>query len=437
MGCPPEQVHPGEQATPKNESAASEQERKIRDYIQDDLKNRNMDMLKETTFQVKNLGPLIEGGKFSVKPLTLFCGPNNTGKTWTMYSLCHFLELCKSIIDKKEGIDIDEKERIDIILEKKSFNKIFTQILPAFFNSDAEIFANTQFSVSINDKTLEDCLKEMKQFPDTFLIPAERNGLHLFFRELSNRRTTLLHHASKKEIDIDELLRDVILSPYAQPIADYIDWLNTITTNHKTTTKKGIMEAIASKNLKDILQGTYKIDKEGRIDFKPRQKKRGTEYQTPELALHLTSSTVKSFFGLWYYLSYQAEKDDFLMIDEPEINIHPENQRKIARLIARLVNNGVYCIISTHSDYFVRELNNLIMLDNDEDNTLKQKYKYAQEETLHPEKVGAYLFDKGKIEPFDISPDDGIYATTFDKVITDLNDTNNGIYYALKENNDE
>ena len=429
MGCPPEQVNPGEQATPKNESAASEQERKIRDYIQDDLKNRNMDILRETTFQVKNLGPLIEGGEFSVKPLTLFCGPNNTGKTWTMYSLCQFLKLCKSIIDKKE--------KIDILVKKESFNKIFTQNLSDFFNTDAEIFANTQFSVRINDEKQEDCLKEIKQFSDTFLIPAERNGLHLFFRELSNRRTTLLHHASRKKIDIGKLLRDVILSPYARPVADYIDWLNTITTNHKTTTQKGIMEAIASKNLKDILQGTYKIDKEGRIDFKPRQKKKGKEYQTSKLALHLTSSTVKSFFGLWYYLSYQAEEDDFLMIDEPELNIHPENQRKIARLIARLVNNGVYCIISTHSDYFVRELNNLIMLDNDKDNTLKQKYKYDQEETLQPEKVGAYLFDKGKIEPFDISPDDGIYATTFDNVITDLNDTNNGIYYALKENNDE
>ena len=39
-------------------------------------------------FDVKNLG-VIREGKFTQKPLTLFCGPNNSGKTWAMYSLYH------------------------------------------------------------------------------------------------------------------------------------------------------------------------------------------------------------------------------------------------------------------------------------------------------------------------------------------------------------
>ena len=67
-----------------------------------------------------------------------------------------------------------------------------------------------------------------------FLMPAERNGLHLFFRELSTRRTALLHHASRDNIDIAELLRDVVRSRYAIPIASYIDWLNNLTEIRKT-----------------------------------------------------------------------------------------------------------------------------------------------------------------------------------------------------------
>lgn len=41
-------------------------------------------------FQVENLG-VIKIGKFIQKPLTIFCGPNNSGKTWVIYSLyyCH------------------------------------------------------------------------------------------------------------------------------------------------------------------------------------------------------------------------------------------------------------------------------------------------------------------------------------------------------------
>lgn len=46
-------------------------------------------------------------------------------------------------------------------------------------------------------------------------MPAERNGLHLFYRELSTRRTALLHHVSKTDINIEELLRDVMRSRYA------------------------------------------------------------------------------------------------------------------------------------------------------------------------------------------------------------------------------
>lgn len=389
-----------------------------------------MEILEQATFKVRNLGPLVEGGEFAVKPLTLFCGPNNTGKTWTMYSLCHLFQSSKRYLEFSNTSAPDGPSF--------SFN-IVKGALSAFFNIDQDIFQKTEFEAVLkNGKKWSACLQEMGSFCDCFLIPAERNGLHLFFRELSSRRTALLHHASKKNIDIGKLLQDVISSPYATPIADYIDWLNMVASNHKTTTKKGVAEDIAGKKLqKDILHGKYSLDREGRISFTPYQSKRGKKYHTSKLALHMGSSTVKSFFGLWYYLTYQAEKGDVLMIDEPEINVHPENQRGIARLIASLVNKGLYCVISTHSDYLIRELNTLIMLNGEQDGTLAQKHKYSPDEILSPEKVGAYLFDGGKIKPFEIMPDDGIYATTFDKVISDLNNTNNAIHYALKDSGDE
>ena len=40
-------------------------------------------------FEVKNLG-VVKQGEFTQKPLTIFCGPNNSGKTWVMYSLYYF-----------------------------------------------------------------------------------------------------------------------------------------------------------------------------------------------------------------------------------------------------------------------------------------------------------------------------------------------------------
>ena len=121
------------------------------------------------------------------------------------------------------------------------------------------------------------------------------------------------------------------------------------------------------------------------------------------------------------------------MIDEPELNIHPKNQRQIARLLARLVNAGLNITFSTHSDYIVRELNTLIMLRQDGAEGLREKYPYKEDETLSTDQVAAYLFDEQTITPFEITPDDGIYATTFDDVIDELNSVNNDVYYSLQE----
>lgn len=58
------------------------------------------------------------------------------------------------------------------------------------------------------------------------------------------------------------------------------------------------------------------------------------------------------------------KKANLLMIDEPELNLHPDAQRLMARLIVYLVNNGIKVAVSTHSDYFIKEINSLIMLKN-------------------------------------------------------------------------
>ena len=56
-----------------------------------------------------------------------------------------------------------------------------------------------------------------------------------------------------------------------------------------------------------------------------------------------------------------ARPSDTLIIDEPEMNFHPDVQVVLARIFAVLVNKGLKVVVSTHSDYIVREFNNLIM----------------------------------------------------------------------------
>lgn len=81
------------------------------------------------------------------------------------------------------------------------------------------------------------------------------------------------------------------------------------------------------------------------------------------LPFHLSSSIVKTMASLVIYLRHIARIGDVLIIDEPEMNFHPDVQVVLARIFAILATRGLRIVVSTHSDYIIRELNNLIMAD--------------------------------------------------------------------------
>ena len=384
-------------------------------------------------FQVENLG-VIKIGEFTQKPLTIFCGPDNSGKTWVMYSLYYCHGSMAGLANETREAKVKKQDEKALKQSLAGFNKQLSATLADVFNTSPELLANARFCLAgVDESHFQELLDNPENTEFPFLMPAERNGLHLFYRELSTRRAALLHHASKENIDLTELLKDVIRSRYALPIAHYINWLNQLPEIQRGAA--GPFHQHALQLQKQLANGTYKVERRsGVIRFKSYQRKRGGA-ATQIMELHMTSSTVKSLFGLWFYLENQAQPGDLLMIDEPELNIHPENQRHIARLLARLVNAGLRVAISTHSDYIVREFNSLLMLSQD-NGELRDRHDYSEDEILNIEQVSACLFDKQKITPFEISPEDGIYATTFDTVIEDLNRVNDDIHYSFQEKHD-
>jgi len=267
---------------------------------------------------------------------------------------------------------------------------------------------------------------------NTFILPAERTGLNLFYQELNSTRNALINSLQKNKTNPIEVLKSMMVSSYPQPIADYIEFLNNTTLLKK---QKSLLSDLNLKMHHNILKGTYNIDKDGAISFLPYKKYfNGSEFQK-KIELHMSSSTVKTFFSLEFYIEYMAKEEDFLIIDEPELNLHPDNQRNIAKLIAQIVNRGVNVIISTHSDYIVRELNNLIMLNEDFESkvALMEKYGYENSELLSVENVNAYLINNGTVESMEINSCEGIIAKTFDNVVNKLNSSSDEIYYTKME----
>jgi predicted ATPase len=124
-----------------------------------------------------------------------------------------------------------------------------------------------------------------------------------------------------------------------------------------------------------------------------------------------------------------------VFIEEPEAHLHPRAQRLLARLIARAVNMGRNVVVTTHSDYLITALNNLIALSQLPKSKLK-RLGYTKEEVLPPESVAAYLVrtegDKAVVEKLQVTGE-GIPEDEFAKVAEELLGERGRIYDEIQK----
>ncbi|HCR4780282.1 TPA: ATP-binding protein, partial [Enterococcus faecium] len=217
--------------------------------------------------------------------------------------------------------------------------------------------------------------KNVISLPKVFYFPAERTGINVFKNELNESRlktydtllntvqfTNLTNQKKKAALKYDLLKKNIELlmettdnSSYPKPISDYINYLN----NMKNRYEQKNVNNIASYIRDEIIMGKYEIDeKDNSVSF--RQKFGKNRYRKERIPFHVVSSSIKSLYGLDYYLENSSKEGDYLIIDEPELSLHPENQVKLAKVITDIVESKIKLITSTHSDLFVRELTNIV-----------------------------------------------------------------------------
>ena len=292
---------------------------------------------------------LINKGELNLKGFTLLCGPNNTGKTYAMYSLYgllnkkfevhfYFLPYFLRQLAEKNVYQVDWRD-----LMAQHFDNIIRQIedsfhkqLPRLFSVGESEFSNTKIKLTFDRDALlqrainnewktklslgkeQDWFLYIEKAPNQttltlslretnlpqqiliafisshivklifsnisrrcFLLPAERSGLNLFFKELSSIRNRLLHQAQKYHINPMEVLQDLMASRYAEPVSDYIEFLNNLDAVKK---HKGQFCATAQEIQNKILKGQYEVSPHGDVYFLP--------HNSGQIPLHFTSSTV-------------------------------------------------------------------------------------------------------------------------------------------------
>lgn len=277
----------------------------------------------------------------------------------------------------------------------------------------------------------------VKFYPKAFILSAERTGASMFERELIRKRSGMFDDISIQTNAIGKSGSvDTIPSYYPKPVMDNMKdidrYFELTKTNSFINKEQSSLYSEIINLLYEIIGGKYVASEFG-VEFTP-----NNTTQKTRILLQCASSSVRSLLMLNLYILNIAKKGDILMIDEPELNLHPNNQILMGRLLALLVNAGVKVFITTHSDYIVRELSNCIMLNslNDEQITkLSKKTSYTKEYKLEASKVKAYIAEnvKGKnmLNPVNIDATRGIFMKTFDSPIDTQNENQSLIFEEI------
>lgn len=287
----------------------------------------------------------------------------------------------------------------------------------------------------------------LRQLPDDFeqvnfsspacahsvLLPTERSAVATFlaeFRFLAEMAATEGTAAGMARLHRMQMRQRYPASIYTL-IENMLGWTDRLENNEKPNQAGG---ELANWLEEHVWQGKL-YAASGSLSFKSTTV---TNTATPASGFPLSQSPamVKALAALALCLRYGPKAPCLFLIDEPEASLHPTAQRQLARLLARMVNAGYRLLVNTHSDYLVRELNNLIMLSSalPEAAELRKKFGYAAEELLQPEQVGALHFTVAEhhTEVAQHNADaTGLEIPAIDKEVHQLNDSSHQIYLSL------
>ena len=391
---------------------------------------------------VRNFGPISEAS-IDLRPLTVFVGPSNTGKTyfstliyalhgiyagfsrfpWMSYTLWSFLsairldtadeDILKALerlntpnrpftlsdmpmkVSKriqrrlynaenfKEGLehyfDIDAvselirdvpsdahqadpaANRMEVLLKVSAENQNLWGVTMEAFNGSVDIRGQinddmvlfpareqeTEYDI-FDFEELLDMLRDPRESARRHYLPAERSGI---MQSHSVIASSLVARSTRAGLG-----RFPELQTFSGGIADFLQAL--IRPERRQIKPSSEIDAIADALEAEVLSGKIEVKKhspEGYPEFR---------YQAADMAtdirLSRASSMVSELAAFVLFLRDVVRPNDTLIIEEPESHLHPGAQSAMAVALVRLVHAGVRVVVTTHSDWFLEEIGNLL-----------------------------------------------------------------------------
>ena len=237
-------------------------------------------------------------------------------------------------------------------------------------------------------------------------LPADRTGIMHSHRVVVG---SIVRQASRAGFQ-----RDMPLATLSGVLSDFLDQLIALDDSLEGNLDRSIARHIE----RDILQGKVRMERSSMVGY-PEFFYRPTGW-TDDLRLMNTSSMVSELAPVVLYLRHVVSPGEVLIIEEPESHLHPAMQVELIRHLAGAVRAGVRIILTTHSEWVLDELANLVYVYD-----LPEPRRggiRGGDYALNPDDVGVWLFEP-KIRPrgsvvreIPFSAEYGGYASDFNEV---------------------
>lgn len=393
---------------------------------------------------VKNFGPIAEAN-IDLRPLTVFVGPSNTGKTYfatLVYALHDIFGECTNLAKQKHSRDFNVSEAVLETTQAAFIRSFDVASISDLIRLPYSTFGYFEVSLKVNEVHPEDSsfrirvqssehislgrnpLAELILYPEQqidgeqcYYLPATRSGMIQSYRIIAS---SLISHTTKA--GLEQLPEIPTLSGV---VADFMQKLILYDEKKNPNAE---MQLLAEMLENEILEGQIRLNpsSSGYPDF--RFYPNGMD---EEIGLSQTSSMVSELAPLVLILRSGIKPGDTLIIEEPEAHLHPGAQADMAVILARLVRAGVRVIITTHSDWLLQEIGNLIRVGELE----KIGKKVGELPTsLQKEQVGIWRFQiNGKVAEIPYNRIDGVEPMEYLDVAEDLYNRSARLQNRLEE----